>query len=261
MTFFRRARDKQVSESTLNDKVILITGGARRIGAVVCRTLHAQGARLVIHYRSSDRDARALQDELNDTRPDTVALVCGDLLDGIEILGEVINTAVAAFGRLDGLVNNASSFFPTPIGAANEADWDNLIGTNLKIPFFLSQAAAPHLQQTEGNIVSIADIHAERPLKDHSIYSMAKAGLVMMTKSLARELAPAVRVNAIAPGAILWPENEITDSAKEKILQTTPLGRTGQPEDIAKTVLFLIRDAHYVTGQVIAVCGGRSITL
>jgi pteridine reductase len=190
-----------------------------------------------------------------------VALVQGDLLATAGELQQLTRQAHDAFGRLDVLLNNASSFYPTPIGEATEQHWQDLTGTNLKVPFFLSQCAAPYLKQQHGNIVSIADIHAERPLKNHTIYSIAKAGLVMMTKSLARELAPEVRVNAIAPGAILWPEEELSDSAKQQILERTPLKRTGQPQDIANTVLFLVRDAHYITGQVIAVCGGRSVTL
>jgi pteridine reductase len=249
-----------MQENPIAGKVVLITGGARRVGAVVCRHLHAHGMNLVLHYRSSRDEAEQLQNELNNQRPDSVTLLQGDLLH-TDTLNTLARQAADAFGRLDVLINNASSFYPTPIGQAGEKEWDDLMGTNLKVPFFLSQAAAPYLKQTGGTIVSIADIHAERPLKNHTIYSMAKAGLVMMTRSLARELAPEVRVNAIAPGAILWPENPLEDAAKEEIIARTPLKRTGQPQDIANTVLFLIRDAHYITGQVIAVCGGRSITL
>ncbi len=249
-----------MEETALTGKIVLITGGARRIGAVVCRMLHAEATKLVIHYRSSESDAQALQKELNATRPDSVKLLRGDLLD-MAFLDHMVKAAVDRFGRLDVLINNASSFYPTPIGKVSEKNWADLIGTNLKVPFFLSQAAAPYLRKTHGTIVNIADIHAERPLKNHSLYSMAKAGLVMMTKSLARELAPEIRVNAVAPGAILWPESRVEDEARQHIIARTPLGRTGQPDDIARTVLFLIREAHYITGQVIAVCGGRSITL
>lgn len=249
-----------MQENPLSGKTVFITGGARRIGAVVCRNLHAQGANLILHYRSSRQAAEELQTELQRVRPNSVTLLQGDLLK-TDTLATLAQQAAEAYGRLDVLINNASSFYPTPIGSATQTQWDDLIGTNLKVPFFLSQAAAPYLREAGGTIVSIADIHAERPLKNHTIYSMAKAGLVMMTRSLARELAPEVRVNAIAPGAILWPEQPLEDAAKKKIIASTPLQRPGQPEDIANTIAFLIRDAHYITGQVIAVCGGRSITL
>lgn len=243
---------------SLNGKVVLVTGGARRVGAVVCRHLHAQGMNLVIHYRSSKDDALALQAELQRARPDSVALLQGDLLDYARIAA-VAQDAAEAYGRLDALLNNASSFYPTPIGQATEQQWDDLFGTNLKAPFFLSQAAAPYLKRSGGCIVNIADVHAERPLKNYPIYSAAKAGLVMLTKSLARELGPEVRVNAIAPGTILWPEHELDDTLKQQILERVPQKRSGEPMDIARTVLFLIRDAHYISGQVIAVDGGRSV--
>jgi len=234
-----------MQENVLTGKVALITGGARRVGAEIARTLHAHGMHLVIHYRSSKDDAHALQAEL-----EKVAQLPG-----------VVEEAVVAFGRLDALVNNASSFYPTPVGTATEVQWDDLIGTNLKAPFFLAQAAAPHLKKTHGCIVNIADIHAERPIKHYPIYSAAKAGLVMLTKSLARELAPEVRVNAIAPGTIMWPEGEAEVSAaqKQEMLARIPLRRSGSPDDIARTALFLIRDAGYINGQVIAVCGGRTV--
>ena len=249
-----------MQENVLTGKVALITGGARRVGAEIARTLHAQGMQLVIHYRSSKDDAHALQLELEKRRPKSVALAKGDLLDVTQLPG-IVEEAVAAFGRLDALVNNASSFYPTPVGAATEQQWDDLIGTNLKAPFFLAQAAASHLKKTHGCIVNIADIHAERPIKHYPIYSTAKAGLVMLTKSLARELAPEVRVNAIAPGTILWPEGEAEVSAaqKQEMLARIPLQRSGSPHDIARTALFLIRDAEFVNGQVIAVCGGRTV--
>ena len=187
-------------------------------------------------------------------------LVKGDLLKMAQLPG-VIEDAVAAFGRLDALVNNASSFYPTPVGAATEQQWDDLIGTNLKAPFFLAQAAALHLKKTHGCIVNIADIHGERPIKQYPIYSAAKAGLVMLTKSLARDLAPEVRVNAIAPGTILWPEGEaeVNAAQQQEMLARIPLRRSGSPDDLARTALFLIRDAGYINGQVIAVCGGRTI--
>jgi pteridine reductase len=239
-------------------KVALITGGARRVGAVVCRTLHAEGMNLAIHYRSSAADAQALKAELEAVRPESVQLIQGDLLEP-HVLPRMIEECVGHHGRLDVLINNASSFYPTPVGRATEDQWRDLMGTNAMVPFFLSQAAAPHLRASGGTIVSIADIHAERPLKNHTIYSMAKAGLVMMTKSLACELGPTVRVNAIAPGAILWPENEMDDATREKIISRTFLKRQGSPDDIARAVRFLVCEAGYLTGQVLAIDGGRSL--
>ncbi len=245
-------------ENSFEGRVALITGAAHRIGATTARTLHAAGANIVLHYRSSAAGAEALQDELHARRPDSVALVQGDLHDSAA-LPKMVTQAHAAWGRLDLLVNNASTFYPTPVGKVGETEWDDLIGTNLKAPFFLAQAAAPHLKMERGAIVNIVDIHAERPLKEHPVYSMAKAGLVMMTKSLACELGPEVRVNAVAPGAILWPENEMDDATKNKILDRTFLKRQGNPQDIANAVLFLARDAHYTSGHILTVDGGRSL--
>jgi pteridine reductase len=249
-----------MQENVLTGKVALITGGARRVGAEMARLLHAHGMNLVIHYRSSSDDAQALQTELEKHRPKSVALAKGDLLKVAQLPG-IVEAAAAAFGRLDVLVNNASSFYPTPVGMATEEQWDDLIGTNLRAPFFLAQAAAPHLKKTRGCIVNIADIHADRPIKRYPIYCMAKAGIVMLTRSLARELAPEVRVNAIAPGTILWPEGEaeVSEAQKQEMLTRIPLGRSGSPDDIASTALFLIRDATYINGQVIAVDGGRTV--
>lgn len=249
-----------MQENVLAGKVALITGGARRVGAEIARTLHAHGMHLVIHYRSSKDDAHVLQAELEKHRPKSVSLVKGDLRKVAQLPG-IVEEAVAAFGRLDALVNNASSFYPTPVGQATEEQWEDLIGTNLKAPFFLAQAAAPYLMKNHGCIVNITDIHGERPIKQYPIYSAAKAGLVMLTKSLARELAPEVRVNAIAPGTILWPEGEaeVNEVQKQEMLARIPLRRSGSPDDIARTALFLIRDAEYINGQVIAVCGGRTV--
>lgn len=246
----------------MREKVVLISGGAKRVGAAICRRLHAQGANLVVHYRSSQDAVLALQGELNQKRPDSVKLLQADLLDIVSFPG-LIEQVVNYFGRLDGLVNNASSFFPTPIGECNVDTWENLIGSNLRAPLFLSQAAAPYLKQQAGCIVNIVDIHADRPLKNYVIYSSAKGGLKTLTKSLALELAPEVRVNGISPGPILWPEEaELTDeSARQEILAKTPLKRMGEPDDIAKAVQFLIADAPYITGQILAVDGGRSIYL
>ncbi|OGI44804.1 MAG: pteridine reductase [Candidatus Muproteobacteria bacterium RBG_16_64_11] len=239
-------------------KVALVTGGVRRIGAAVCRALHAQGMNLVIHYRSSEKDAHALQAELHAIRPESVMLVRGDLLNAAK-LGNLVYETVDSFERLDVLINNASSFYPTPVGEATEKQWDDLIGSNLKAPFFLSQAAAPHLKKTHGCIVNMVDIHAERPLRSYPVYCAAKAGLAMLTKSLARELAPEVRVNGVAPGTILWPEIDLDELTKQRIISRVPLKRSGDPDDIARTILFLVRDAGYITGQVIAVDGGRSV--
>jgi len=240
-----------------NTKVVLITGAAHRIGATTAKLLHQNGMNIVLHYRGSREQAQTLQKELNDKRENSVILIQADLhiTNGLSVL---IEESVKAWGRLDVLINNASSFYPTKMGKATEDQWDDLIGSNLKAPFFLSQAASPHLKKTNGCIINIVDIHAERPLKTFPIYSMAKAGLVMMTKSLACELGPEIRVNAVAPGAIIWPEN-LDEVAKQRIVSRTFLKRQGEPNDISKTILYLIKDADYVTGQIIAVDGGRSL--
>lgn len=246
----------------MQGKVILITGGAKRVGAAICRRLHAQGARLIVHYRSSLDEAKALQNELNQTRPDSVALAQADLLDK-ELLSDLIEKSVKRFGQLDVLINNASSFFPTPLYQCTLEDWDDLMGSNLKAPLFLSQAAAPYLKERHGCIINIVDIHAERPLRNYAIYNAAKGGLLSLTKSLAVEMAPEVRVNGVSPGPILWPEDgEWSDeAARQHIIAGTLLKRCGEPDDIAKTVQFLIADAPYITGQIIVVDGGRSIHL
>jgi pteridine reductase len=240
-----------------NNPVVLITGAAHRIGATTAKLLHQNGMNIVLHYRGSREQAQAVQKELNDQRENSVILIQADLhiTNGLAAL---IEESVKAWGRLDVLINNASSFYPTLIGKATEAQWDDLFGSNLKAPFFLSQAAAPHLKKNNGCIINIVDIHAERPLKTFPIYSMAKAGLVMMTKSLACELGPEIRVNGVAPGAILWPEN-LDEVAKQRIVSRTFLKCQGEPNDISKTILYLIKDAGYVTGQIISVDGGRSL--
>ena len=246
----------------MHGKTVLITGGAKRVGAASARLLHAAGANLMIHYRSSATEARALQDELNATRPDSVALIQADLLD-IGGLPSLIHKTVAIFGGLDVLLNNASSFYPTPVGSIAEKDWLDLMGSNLKAPLFLSQAAAPELKKRRGCIINITDIHAERPMKSYVIYSIAKAGLVGLTKSLARELAPEVRVNAVAPGPIMWPEDDANfdEVSRQRIISHTMLKRAGDPTDIALAVRFFAMDTHFVTGQVLAVDGGRSAKL
>ena len=246
----------------MQGKVVLITGGAKRVGAAIGRLLHAAGANLMIHYRSSVDEARALQDELNAIRPDSVALIQADLLD-VNGLPSLINQTVATFGGLDVLVNNASSFYPTPIGSITMKDWDNLMGSNLLAPMFLSQAAAPELKKRRGCIVNIADIHAERPMKSYVVYSVAKAGVVGLTKSLARELGPLVRVNAVAPGPIMWPQDDpnFDEVSRQRIVSHTILKTAGGPDDIARAVRFFAIDAPFVTGQVLAVDGGRNAKL
>jgi pteridine reductase len=240
---------------------VLITGGAKRVGATICRRLHAAGANLMIHFRASAGDARLLQAELTELRPGSVALIQSDLLD-LAKLPSLVEQTVHTFGRLDALVNNASSFHATPVGSISIDDWNDLIGTNLKAPLFLAQAAAPALRRAQGSIVNIVDIHAERPLKDFVVYSVAKAGLVGLTRSLARELAPEVRVNAVAPGPILWPEDGTFDEvSRQRIISRTPLKREGSPDDIAKAVHYLIADAPYVTGETLNVDGGRHVVL
>ncbi|QTR52850.1 pteridine reductase [Thiothrix unzii] len=242
--------------ATLEGKVVLLTGAARRIGAVIARTLHAAGATVVIHYRHSAADAQQLQTALNTQRAASCFLVQGDLL-AVAQLPSLIAETLALTGRLDVLVNNASSFYPTPIGTLTETQFDDLIGTNLKAPLFLAQAAASQLRANHGCIINIVDIHGFRPLKGYPAYCAAKAGLLMLTQSLARELGPEVRVNGVAPGAILWPEMAENHAMHQDLLAKTALKREGSPEDIARTVLFLVRDADYITGQVIPVDGGR----
>ncbi len=245
----------------MQGKVVLITGGAKRVGAATCRRLHAAGANLMLHYRVSAGEARLLQAELNHQRKDSVALIQADLLD-VAKLPSLVDQTVQRFGKLDALINNASSFFQTPVGEITPAAWEDLIGTNLRAPLFVAQAAAPALKKTQGSIVNITDIHAERPLKNYVVYSVAKAGLVGLTRSLARELAPEVRVNAVAPGPILWPDDETFDElSRQRIISHTPLKREGTPEDIAKAVHFLIAEATYVTGETINVDGGRHVAL
>jgi len=243
---------------TLDGKVALVTGAARRIGAAIATRLHDSGASIAIHYRGSADDARSLADSLNDARSDSAAAFQADLLD-IGQLQRLVADVLDWRGRLDVLVNNASTFYPTPVGEITEEHWRDLMGSNLKVPLFLSQAAAPALREAEGSIVNLVDIHAKRPLKNHPVYGSAKAGLAMLTRSLAKDLAPEVRVNGVSPGAILWPEDGMNDAVKQSIVHQVPLERPGDPDDIAGAVLYLVRDARYVTGQILAVDGGRSI--
>jgi pteridine reductase len=240
----------------------LVTGGAKRVGAQIVRQLHAAGWNIMLHYRSSASDAHALASKLNLQRPQSVALAQADLLN-IAGLPVLIQQTIAQFGRLDALVNNASSFFPTKVGDITEDAWADLIGSNVKAPLFLAQAAAAELKKSQGCIVSIADIHVERPMRDHVVYTIGKAGLVAMTRALARDLAPDVRVNAVAPGANVWPdEDSVFDEVhRQRIISSIPLKRVGEPEDLARTILFLIDSAPYITGQIINVDGGRSVYL
>jgi len=246
----------------LAGKAALVTGGAKRVGAAICRRLHAQGANVMLHHRASVDAARALQHELNSLRPNSVAMIQADLLASAS-LPDLVKMTVQEFGSLDVLVNNASSFFPTAIGDINEKAWDDLIGTNLKAPLFLSQAAAGELRKHRGCIVNIVDIHAEFPMKNYVVYSVAKGGLLALTRSLARELGPEVRVNGVAPGTIIWPEDDqwSDELSRQRIVNQIPLKHIGEPDDIARAVEFLVTAAPFVTGQVIAVDGGRSITL
>ncbi len=245
---------------SLNGQSALITGGARRIGAAISRHLHAAGMNLSLHYHRSATEAQALAAELNAQRPASVQLLSADLRHTAG-LAAVVHNSLDRWGRLDVLINNASSFYPTPLAEATEAQWDDLLASNLKAPFFLAQAAAPALRQYGGSLINLVDIHAERPRSGHPIYSAAKAGLVTLTRALALELQPAVRVNAIAPGAILWAENADSPATQQAILDRIPLGRRGDPDDIARAVVFLIRDGTYINGQVLAVDGGRSVSM
>jgi len=242
----------------LGGRAVLITGGARRVGAASVRALHGAGANLLVHYRSTSDAAIALADELNRLRPGSVAIHGADLLEQ-SAPEALVAATLRAFGRLDLLINNASTFYPTPIGSITFEQWDDLIGSNFKAPLFLSQAAAPSLRASRGLIINIVDVHGLRPLKGHPLYSAAKAGLAMLTRSLARELGPEIRVNGIAPGPVLWPEKDMDEALKKEIVGKTALQRYGTPQDIARTVLFLAKDAPYITGQIIAVDGGRSI--
>jgi pteridine reductase len=238
----------------------LVTGGAKRIGYQIAHTLHGAGYNIMVHYRSSAGAASDLVNELNALRAETAASVAGDLLD-IDTIPQIIDATIDAFGQLDVLVNNASTFYPTPIEIINDEFWNDLIGSNLKAPAFLIKSAVPHLRKTKGCVVSVIDIYAERPLSNHPIYCAAKAGLEMLTKSLARDLAPQIRVNGVSPGAILWPKNGNDEISQAALLERVPLERMGHPEEVANAVKFLVVDGTYITGQTIAVDGGRSVVI
>ncbi|ADE10410.1 pteridine reductase [Sideroxydans lithotrophicus] len=246
----------------MQGKTVLVTGGAKRVGAAIVRRLHAAGANVSIHYRDSLHEAMALCDELNEKRADSACTVQADLLD-IASLPRVVEETLREFGQLDALVNNASSFYHTPLHEIDEQQWNDLLGTNLKAPLFLAQAAAPELRRRHGCIVNIVDIHAELPMHGHLLYNIAKSGLAGLTRALAQEMAPQVRVNGVAPGVNIWPESAAwqDEEQRRKLVAHTLLKREGEPDDIAKTVQFLIADAPYITGQIIAVDGGRSINI
>lgn len=237
---------------------MLVTGAARRVGAEIARTLHAAGAHVAVHYRSSASEAQVLVGELNAQRPRSAIGVEANLLD-IGNLAQLVDTTLGAFGRLDVLVNNASTFYPTPVGEITPAQWDDLLGTNLKAPLFLSQAAAPALREARGLILNLVDIHGQRPLRRHTTYSIAKAGLAMLTRSLARELAPQVRVNGIAPGPVMWPVSGADEALRAEIIARTQLKRLGSPRDVALAARYFAVDAPFVTGQILAIDGGRSL--
>ncbi|MEO6967274.1 MAG: pteridine reductase [Rhodanobacteraceae bacterium] len=239
--------------------VALVTGAARRVGAVIARTLHAAGYDVALHYRHSHEEMDALIDELESARADSTVALQADLAD-TQRIPSLIEQTIARFGRLDALVNNASAFYPTPLGTITASQWDELFAANARAPLLLAQAAAPHLKQVHGTIVNIVDIYAQRPLPQHAVYCMSKAALAMATLALARELGPDVRVNGVSPGAVLWPQNK-QQVDREQIIARTPLQRAGTPEDVAGAVLWLLRDAGYVTGEIIRVDGGRAMAM
>ncbi len=245
-----------------NRKIALVTGGAKRIGQAICKMLHASDIDLMIHYRHSSDEAKSLQQELNGIRKDSASIIQADLLN-LNVLPSLIHETMNVYGRLDILINNASSYYPTEIGKMNENNWNDLIGSNLKAPLFLSQLAADELIKTKGCIINITDTHIDKPKKNYIIYSIAKSGLTTLTKSLAQELSPEVRVNAVAPGPVLWPENneEFNEIYKQRVISQTLLKKMGSPEDVAMAVKFLVLDAPFITGHILAVDGGRSISL
>jgi pteridine reductase len=244
--------------SSLSGKCVLVTGAAKRLGAAIARAAHAEGANVVIHYRSSRTAAEKLCTELTALRAHSAVAAQADLLD-TAAHAPLIADAIAAFGKLDVLVNNASTFYPTPIGNVTEDQWRDLVGANVKAPLFLSQAAVPELRKAQGLILNMVDIHGQKPLIKHTVYSIAKAGLMMMTRSLARELGPDIRVNGIAPGPVLWPEQGMDNALQDEIIAKTALKRVGSSDDIARAAVYFMRDAPFVTGQILAVDGGRSI--
>lgn len=247
-------------EPNKDRKTVLITGGAKRIGNQIAHLLHASGYNIMVHFRSSVNAADLLINELNEKRDNSAASVQGDLID-VDAIPNIINQTIETFGRLDVLVNNASTFYPTPIELIEIDFWNDLVGSNFRAPAFMVKSAAEHLRATNGSIINIVDIYARSPLSNHPLYCSAKAGLEMLTKSLARDLAPEIRVNGVAPGAILWPEQGNSEVSQDELLERIPLKRMGEPDDIAKTVRFLVEEGTYITGQIIAVDGGRSVVI
>jgi pteridine reductase len=252
--------NRRMNKNSDQRPVVLVTGAAKRVGAVIARGLHTADYDVALHYRNSRGEMDALIEELEAQRTNSTLALQAELAD-IEHLPHLIDACIARYGRLDGLVNNASAFYPTPLGSTTVQQWNELFASNAQAPFFLAQAAAPHLKSAHGSIVNIVDIYAQRPLANHPVYSMAKAALVAMTRSLAIELAPQVRVNAVAPGAILWPESGKAYTDQTELIARTPLARTGTPEEIATAVLFLMRDAKFTTGQILNVDGGRELVI
>jgi pteridine reductase len=244
--------------ASLDGRWALVTGAAKRIGAVIARTLHAAGANVAIHYHRSAEEAEQLAAELNRARGGSAFALAADIRD-VEAVEQLAKDVLRRTRTLDVLVNNASNFYPTPLGTVTPEQWHDLVGSNLKAPLFLSQALLPALRASRGVIINVVDVHAQRPLRDHPVYGAAKAGLAMLTRSLAKDLGPDIRVNGVAPGAILWPDEGMSEPLRAAIVKQTALKRSGEPEDIATTVLFLVRDAPYITGQIIAVDGGRSV--
>ncbi len=247
-------------DSKANDKVVLITGAGKRVGAAIAQHCHQLGMRLAIHYRESVQQAADLCARFNQQRPDSAIALGADLRDTVKLEG-LIEHIISKWGQLDVLINNASSFYPEPFAKVTSSVWEDVMASNLKAPFFLAQSAARYLKQQKGCIINLVDIQAQRPLKNYSVYCIAKAGLVMLTKSLAKELGPDIRVNAIAPGIVLWPddETEFNQALREKIVARNALKRAGTPQDVANTAVFLINHADFITGQIIAVDGGRSL--
>ena len=241
----------------MSPKVVLLTGSAKRIGAFTAQYLHQLGWNIVLHYNQSEQQASELAKQMNAARAESVKLVQG-ALNSVQDIEHVAKQAIKAFGKLNALINNASSFYPTPIGSISENDWTNLVGSNMQAPLFLAQYCNATLQKNNGVIINMVDIHAAKPLSKHTLYCMAKSALVMMTQSLAQELAPNVRVNGVAPGAILWPESTISEEDKKQVLELVPLKKLGSMQDIAQAIDYLL-NAQYVTGQIITVDGGRSI--
>jgi pteridine reductase len=255
---YRMDSNAPAAGASLAGRTVLVTGAARRLGAALARGFHAHGANVCIHFHCSRQEAEQLSRALNEQRAGSATTYCADLLD-VAALPGIVEHATSTSGTLDVLINNASTFYPTPIGQVSPAQWEDLLGTNLRAPFFLAQAAAPALTRARGLILNMIDIHAQRPLPAHPVYSSAKAGLALLTRALARELGPAVRVNGIAPGPILWPEAVMDEALKQEIVAKTLLKRCGSPEDIVRAALFFAKDAPYVTGQILAVDGGRSV--